>query len=148
MTALAAAERSMAIRWETSRFSGSAEPEGRATTRVSPRAAYQLLIHGRAVLVDIRPQAKRHAEGEVDPALGPVVLERNLLEWQLDPRRSARLPWAVQDAGLLVLGHEGYASSLAAATLVRLGLTGAMDIAGGLRAWRDAGLPLAERAVA
>jgi rhodanese-related sulfurtransferase len=140
MTALAAAERSTAIRWETSRFAGSARPESRpATTRVSPRAAYQLLIHGRAILVDLRTEAQRRAEGEVDPALGPVVL---------DPRGGPRPPWAVHDTCLLVLGQEGYASSLATATLDRLGLTGAMDIVGGMRAWREAGLPLAERAVA
>jgi len=149
MTALAAAERSTAISWETNQFSGSTPSRTTGTTtRVSARAAYQLLLHGRAVLVDIRPEAQRCAEGEVDPALGPVVIERNVLEWRLDPRSSARLPWAAYDARILVLCQEGYASSLAAATLVRLGLVGATDVVGGLRAWREAGLPLAERAAA
>jgi rhodanese-related sulfurtransferase len=115
---------------------------------MSARAAYQLLLHGRAVLVDIRPEAQRQAEGEVDPALRPVVVERNVLEWRLDPRSAARLPWTSYDTRVLVLCQEGYASSLAAATLVRLGLTRATDIVGGLRAWRDAGLPLAADAVA
>ena len=31
--------------------------------------------------------------------------------------------------------NEGYASSLAAATLVDLGITGATDLVGGYRAW-------------
>ena len=53
--------------------------------RVSARAAYQEVLHGRAVLVDIRPEAQRRAEGEVHPVLGPVVVERNVLEWRLDP---------------------------------------------------------------
>ncbi|HEU5000198.1 MAG TPA: rhodanese-like domain-containing protein [Lapillicoccus sp.] len=161
----ATAERTTAIHWETRQFAGSSvAPTPRAATtstvddllaearatydRISPRAAYQLVLHGRAVLVDIRPEAQRRAEGEVDPALAPVVIERNVLEWRLDPRSSARLPWAAYDARVLVLCQEGYASSLAAATLVRLGLTGATDVVGGLRAWREAGLPLAERAVA
>ena len=47
-----------------------------------------------------------------------------------------------------MLCQEGYASSLAAATLVRLGLNRATDVVGGLRAWREAGLPLAERVAA
>ena len=81
------------------------------------------MLHGRAVLVDIRPEAQRRAEGEVDPALRPVVIERNVLEWRLDPRSTARLPWASYETRVLVLCQEGYASSLAAATLVRLGLT-------------------------
>ena len=161
----ATAERATAIHWETRQFAGPSVvtaprvvttstvddllAEARATyDRISPRAAYQLLLHGRAVLVDIRPEAQRRAEGEVDPALAPVVIERNVLEWRLDPRSSARLPWAAYDARILVLCQEGYASSLAAATLVRLGLSGATDVVGGLRAWREAGLPLAERAVA
>jgi rhodanese-related sulfurtransferase len=159
-------ERATAIHWETRLFSSPAVPaastgavapvgvddlvdEARDTyLRVSPRAAYQLVLHGRAVLVDIRPEAQRRAEGEVDPALHPVVIERNVLEWRLDPRSSARLPWTSYETPVLVLCQEGYASSLAAATLVRLGLTRATDVIGGLRAWREAGLPLADRAAA
>jgi rhodanese-related sulfurtransferase len=161
-----AAERAAAIHWETRQFARAAVApaaspvrrtaatvddllaEARATyERISPRAAYQLVLHGRAVVVDIRPEAQRRAEGEVDPALGPVVIERNVLEWRLDPRSSARLPWVTDETRVIVLCQDGYASSLAAATLVRLGLR-ATDVVGGLRAWREAGLPLAERAVA
>lgn len=111
--------------------------------RVTARHAYQLALHGRATLVDIRPEAQRRAEGEVHPALRPVVIERNVLEWRLDPRSDARLPWVTEHSRILVLCQEGYASSLAAATLVRLGLGRATDVVGGLAAWRQAGLPLA-----
>ena len=44
---------------------------------------------------------------------------------------------------VVVLCQEGYASSLAAASLQRLGLAVVTDVVGGLRAWREAGLPLA-----
>ncbi len=136
--------------WETSLFSAPARPavddlvdEAPGTDeRVSARAAYQLVLFHRAVLVDIRPEAQRRAEGEVHPALGPVVVERTVLEWRLDPRSSARLPWVSPEVRVLVLCQEGYASSLAAASLVRLGVR-ATDVTGGLRAWREAGLPLA-----
>jgi rhodanese-related sulfurtransferase len=166
VTATAGAERTTAIHWETRLFAGRsgrpavADPVAPATVddlldearaayqRISPRAAYQLMLHDRAVLVDIRPEARRRAEGEGGPALRPVVIERNVLEWRLDPRSAARLPWTSYEARVLVLCQEGYASSLAAATLVRLGLTRATDVVGGLRAWREAGLPLAERAAA
>jgi rhodanese-related sulfurtransferase len=117
--------------------------EARATyERVSARAAYQLVLFRRAVLVDIRPEAQRRAEGEVHEAWRPVVVERNVLEWRLDPRSSARLPWVGEEMRVLVLCQEGYASSLATASLVRLGVR-ATDVVGGLRAWREAGLPLA-----
>lgn len=155
-------ERAEAIHWETRQFAAPATyappasqfrgttsvddllAEARATyQRISPRAAYQLLLHRRAVLVDIRPEAQRRAEGEVDAALEPILLERNVLEWRLDPGSSFRLPWVTKDSRVLVLCQEGYASSLAAANLVRLGLPYATDIIGGLCAWREAGLPLA-----
>ena len=80
-----------------------------------------------------------------------MVIERNHLEWRLDPASDARLPW-VTGYGLrpIVICSEGYTSSLAAAALQDLGLARATDVAGGYRAWQAAGLPTArpaERAV-
>jgi hypothetical protein len=59
--------------------------------RVEPIAAQDELIRG-ALLVDIRPQAQRSVEGEIP---GATVIERNVLEWRLDPASDARLPVAV-----------------------------------------------------
>ncbi|MEP6798110.1 MAG: rhodanese-like domain-containing protein, partial [Lapillicoccus sp.] len=122
--------------------------EARASyVRVSARAAYQWALYGRAVIVDIRPVAQRLAEGEVDLDLRPVVIERNVLEARLDPRSDAHVDWVSADTRVVVLCQEGHASSLAAASLARLGLCRATDVVGGLRAWREAGLPLADGAL-
>ena len=43
---------------------------------------------------------------------------------------------------VIVVCNEGYASSLAAATLQRLGLRNATDLVGGIQAWIAAGLPI------
>ncbi len=107
--------------------------------RLGPEQAYDAMRAG-ALLVDIRPQAQRAAEGELP---GALVVERNVLEWRLDPASDARLP----DAGdyrrpVIVVCSEGYASSLAAASLQDLGLVNATDIAGGFRAWAGSGLPV------
>lgn len=110
--------------------------------RVSARAAYQEVLHGRAVLVDIRPAAQRAAEGEVAARLGPLVVERNVLEWRFDPRHEARLAVAGFETRVLLLCQEGYTSSLAADALLRLGVRRATDVVGGFRAWREAGLPV------
>ena len=112
-------------------------------SRVSARAAYQEVLHGRGLLVDIRPAAQRLVEGEVAPHLGVLVVERNVLEWRFDPRHDARLDAASFDARVLVLCQEGFTSSLAADALLRLGIHRASDVAGGFRAWREAGLPVA-----
>jgi len=105
------------------------------------RAAYLEVLFDRAVLVNIRPEAQRMTQGHVHPDLAPEVIERNVLEWRLDPRHEARLPFAHADARVIVLCHEGYTSSLAADSLVRLGLRRVTDVVGGFAAWRAAGLP-------
>jgi rhodanese-related sulfurtransferase len=115
--------------------------------RVTPRAAYRELLARQAILVDIRPAAQRAAEGEVHPVVHPLHVERNVLEWRFDPRSEARLEQASYNARVIVLCQEGYTSSLAADALVRLGVRRATDLVGGLRAWREAGLPLAPRVV-
>jgi rhodanese-related sulfurtransferase len=111
-------------------------------TRISARAAYQELVRGDALLVDIRPAAQREGEGEVDPRMNVLVIERNVLEWRFDPRSDARLPEASYDARVLVLCQEGYTSSLAAESLQRLGIRRATDVVGGYAAWREAGMPV------
>jgi rhodanese-related sulfurtransferase len=85
-----------------------------------------------ALIIDIRPAEQRRRDGELP---GAVVVERNVLEWRLDPSSPDRLPEA-EDPGraIVVVCDEGYASSLAAASLQRLGLRHATDLAGGVQA--------------
>jgi rhodanese-related sulfurtransferase len=106
--------------------------------RLGPRQARDAAARG-AVLVDIRPAAQRAAEGEIP---GALVIERNVLEWRLDPASSARLPVAGYDLRVIVFCSEGYTSSLAAAALQELGVHGATDLDGGFCAWQRAGLPV------
>lgn len=105
--------------------------------RLAPREAYAAQ-HAGAVLVDIRPQHDRAAEGLLP---GGLVVERNVLEWRFDPSSDARLGMAAYDLQVIVVCNEGYSSSLAAAALQELGIWRATDIVGGYRAWRRAGLP-------
>jgi rhodanese-related sulfurtransferase len=107
-------------------------------SRLSPVQANRAAHRG-AVLVDIRPMHQRYEEGEIP---GALTIERNVLEWRLDPASDARLPIARYDLDVVVFCSEGYTSSLAAAALQELGLRGATDIVGGIKAWRAAGLPV------
>ena len=84
-------------------------------------------------------------EGEIP---GALVIDRNVLEWRLDPASEARLPIASYDAWIIVVCNEGYASSLAAASLQQLGIERATDLDGGYRAWRAQGLPTTARRTA
>jgi rhodanese-related sulfurtransferase len=107
--------------------------------RVSPEEASIAIAERGALLVDTRPEWQRRAEGEVP---GAILVERNHLEWRLDPTSDARIPQAIDhDVEIIVMCSEGYASSLAAASLQDLGLHRATDLIGGFAAWRAAGLP-------
>ena len=112
--------------------------------RLGPAGAQRAAGRG-ALLVDIRPQAQRVAEGEIP---GAMLIERNVLEWRFDPASSARLPIARYDLQVVVVCSEGYTSSLAAAALLDLGLSRATDLDGGFRAWQAAGLPVTYSAAA
>jgi len=91
-----------------------------------------------AVLVDIRPQAQRDREGHV---LAALVIERNVLEWRCDPTSDAKIPEAVgDDVEWVVLCSEGYTSSLAAASLIDLGLHRSTDVVGGYHALKAEGV--------
>ena len=106
--------------------------------RLGPTETFEAVRRG-ALLVNIRPQAQRAAEGVVP---GALHVERNVLEWRLDPGGEARLPQASgYDRHVIIMCSQGYASSLAAASLQDIGLVNATDLAGGFLAWARAGLP-------
>ena len=110
----------------------------RGLRRVDASQAKEIYDDG-GLLIDIRPAAQRAQFGEIP---GALIVERNNLEWRLDPTGSHRLPEAEDpDRPVVVICQEGYASSLAAASLLALGRTGATDLEGGFVAWQQAGLP-------
>ena len=100
----------------------------------------RIAIRGGALLVDIRSEVQREADGVVP---GALFFPRNVLEWRLDPasgHADPRVPGL--HAEVIVMCNEGYQSSLAAATLQELGFARATDLDGGFQAWRAAGLPV------
>ena len=106
--------------------------------RLSPREAAEATRRG-AVLVDIRSDAQRAADGLIPAA---VFVPRNVLEWRLDPASEHRdRELARRDRLVILLCNQGYQSSLAAATVSSFGVD-ATDVIGGFQAWREAGLPV------
>ena len=107
--------------------------------RLGPRRAAAAVRDG-ATLIDIRSDTQLAGDGVVP---GALVIARNVLEWRLDPTSDHRHAGA---PGLgdhvILMCDQGYQSSLAAATLHRLGFARATDLDGGFQAWRAAGLPV------
>ena len=84
-----------------------------------------------ALIVDIRPVEQRTRDGELP---GAVVVDRNVLEWRLDPTSPHRIPEVTgPDQPIVLVCNEGYASSLAALSLQKLGLARATDLDGGFQ---------------
>ncbi len=100
--------------------------------RVTPSELAAVAAEG-GLIIDIRPCEQRQREGALD---GALVIERNVLEWRLDPTGSHRIPEVRgYDQRVVVFCSAGYASSLAAASLADLGFTRAADLDGGYLAW-------------
>jgi rhodanese-related sulfurtransferase len=100
--------------------------------RIGPAQLAEVAADG-GLVVDIRPEAQRRTEGVLP---GALVIERNVLEWRLDPDGDHRIPEVADlDQRIVVVCSAGYASSLAAASLVDLGFRHAADLDGGYQAW-------------
>ncbi|SDK33467.1 rhodanese-like domain-containing protein [Streptomyces indicus] len=110
--------------------------------RITPQEAYEGFRAGELLLVDTRYAELRERDGLVP---GALVIERNELEWRLDPQGSHRAEAVTgHDQRLVIFCNEGYASSLAVHSLLHLGLHRAADLIGGFQAWRAAGLPVVD----
>jgi len=109
--------------------------------RVAPRDLDREIATG-ALVVDLRPQADREADGEIP---GAVAVEMIHLQWRLDPTSPHRLPGVTSDTRAVLVCNEGYASSLAAASVKDLGLADCADLEGGARAWLGLRAPVSAR---
>jgi rhodanese-related sulfurtransferase len=96
-----------------------------------------------AVVVDIRSEVQRARDGLIPEA---IVHPRNVLEWRCDPSSGRDDPRLSGDLGrrIVLVCHEGYQSSLAAANL-QAGIRARDRPRGGFQAWAAAGLPLSTR---
>ena len=110
------------------------EEARRGMDRVQPADLASELTAG-ALVVDTRPADQRQRDGDLP---GAVIIDRNVLEWRLDPTCPHHIPQvSTTDVRIIVVCSEGYSSSLAAATLRRLGLTLATDLIGGFQGWKQ-----------
>lgn len=107
-------------------------PSPDAGPAVSAREAYQLLLHGRATLIDLRTDRR----ASIDPALPQEHLSTaDLPAWLL---RRAPGP---EERRLLVLADYNVQALEAISWLHRHGHTDVGYLAGGITAWAGQGMP-------
>jgi ectoine hydroxylase-related dioxygenase (phytanoyl-CoA dioxygenase family)/rhodanese-related sulfurtransferase len=97
---------------------------------------------GPPLVIDIRDRDDRERTGMIP---GSVSIPLIVLQWRCDPSADNAHP-AVEsfDQRVVTVCNEGYTSSLAAASLRRLGFTQAADLEGGVKGWAAAGLPITD----
>jgi molybdopterin/thiamine biosynthesis adenylyltransferase/rhodanese-related sulfurtransferase len=107
-----------------------------ATVRSRVREVDARELHSRReglLLLDVR-EADEHASGIID---GATLVPRGLLEQRIEGLAGRSMAIALYCAG-------GARSALAADTLTGLGYHDVVSLAGGIAAWREAGLPVVE----
>jgi rhodanese-related sulfurtransferase len=109
-----------------------------ALTRLTPEQAYAAHQQG-ALILDTRIEAHREHEGVIP---GSIHAPLSVVQWVVDPASGYPLPEIEGfNQTLIVICNEGYSSSLAAASLKRLGFVNATDLNGGYRGWKAHGYP-------
>jgi rhodanese-related sulfurtransferase len=113
--------------------------EARLTVReVSPAEAQELAASGEWTMLDVR-EPDEYREGHVP---GAINVSRGFLEVKADPDHQKRED-RMQDRGqkIVVICGGGVRSLLAAKTLQDMGFREAVSVRGGIKGWREAGLP-------
>ena len=100
-------------------------------TEISAQDAHEQAKRGEAVLLDVREEAEfrqGHAQGAKHLSKG--VIEVEIEEQMPDPNQV-----------IIAYCGGGSRSALVADNLQKMGYTNVRSLAGGMRAWKEAGLP-------
>ncbi len=104
-------------------------------------AADLVASHGSedVVFVDIRDPREIERDGSIP---GAFRCTRGMLEFWIDPDSPYHKPVFAEAKRFVFFCAIGWRSSLATQTAKRMGVAGAVDLGGGLKAWRAAGGPV------
>ena len=94
------------------------------------------LANGDTLLVDLREVVERAQHGMIP---GAVHAARGMLEFYADPTSPYHRPEFDPSRRVILLCASGGRSALAAAMMQELGYTRVAHLAGGLKAWKEAG---------
>ena len=99
----------------------------------------QELASGNATLIDIRESEELTQQGKIE---GSTHAPRGMLEFYADPSLPYHKPEFDKEKRLIVHCASGGRSALAVSTLQQMGYTNIAHLDGGLKAWKEAGLPV------
>lgn len=106
---------------------------------ISAADAMQHLGKLEVVFVDIRDHPELDREGKIP---GAIHVSRGMLEFVVDPASALHQPIFAAERRFLLYCAGGLRSAFAAQRLQEMGLTDVAHIAGGIKAWKQAGGPV------
>lgn len=111
-------------------------------TRIAPEEARKR--HGRddVVFVDLRDVRELEREGMIP---GAFHCPRGMLEFWIDPESPYHKAVFASGKEFVFYCNLGWRSALAADVAQQMGLERVLDMEGGFNAWKERGLPVAER---
>lgn len=108
---------------------------------LTPEQVKEELSKGNATLIDLRESEELKQNGKIS---GSVHAPRGMLEFYADPTLSYHKPEFDKNKRIILHCASGGRSALAAATLKQMGYENVAHMDGGIKAWKEQGLPVTE----
>jgi rhodanese-related sulfurtransferase len=108
---------------------------------LTPQQVQEELSKGNVTLIDIRESEELKQNGKI---AGSVNAPRGMLEFYADPSLPYHKPEFDKNSRIILHCASGGRSALAAVTLKQMGYENVAHMDGGLKAWKESGLPVTE----
>lgn len=108
---------------------------------LSPGQVREEIAKGAVTLIDIRESEERAQNGRIPES---VHAPRGMLEFYADPSLPYHKPEFDKNSRIILHCASGGRSALAASTLKQMGYHNVAHLDGGLKAWKEAGMPVSE----
>ena len=106
---------------------------------LSPEQVNDEVAHGNATLIDLRETEELQQTGKIP---GSKHAPRGMLEFYADPSLPYHRPEFDKNKRIILHCASGGRSALAASTLQQMGYQNVAHLEGGMKAWKEAGLPV------
>lgn len=108
---------------------------------LTPQQALDEISKGDAIVIDIREPEELKQNGKIT---GSINAPRGMLEFYADPTLPYHKPEFNKEKRIILYCASSGRSALAVKTLKEMGYTNVAHIDGGVKAWKEAGLPLVQ----
>jgi rhodanese-related sulfurtransferase len=108
---------------------------------LTPQQVNEELVNGNVTLIDIREAEELIQNGKI---AGSVHAPRGMLEFYADPSLPYHKPAFNKSKRIILQCASGGRSALAVKALKQMGYENVAHLDGGIKAWKEAGMPVSE----